>query len=224
MRVFLAVLTLALVGLLPAPLRAEPLWQADFNQQSGSASAWIKSNGFDLQRDADEIQTEFKEGQLVFSTKGPTLGLFSKELNLKNAQKIRIKWGVNQFPKGADWEKGVLREAVSVVFSFGDKKIDSGSFAIPNVPYFISFFLGEKEQENKAYVGNYYKKGGRYFCLPCAPKLNQLVVTEVPIADLFKKEFGQAQVPPITGIAIEIDTRDTQGTAQAFIQSIEVLP
>jgi len=204
-------------------LLAESLWTADFSGKKGDASSWFKQKGFELQRDADEIKVTFEHNRLVFATDDETLGLFNKSINLKGVQKLRIQWGVLEYPKGADWEAGNLREPVSFVLTFGKKNIDSGSFAVPNVPYFISFFLGEKEQENKAYLGNYYKKGGRYFCTPCKNLVGKTVVTEVDVASLFKKEFGQSSVPAITGLAIEIDTRDTQGVSSAFIEKIELI-
>ena len=203
---------------------AQPLWQADFSQVKGSGQSWLQSQDFELQRDAEDIGLEIKEGKLVFTVQKETLGLFSKETKINGASKLKIKWGVLKYPQKADWEKGVLREAVSVVLTFGSEKIDSGSFAVPNVPYFISFFLGEKEQEGKPYKGNFYQKGGRYFCIPCKNPVGKTVTTEVNFSDLFKKEFGKNDVPPITGLAIEIDTRDTEGAAQAFIESIEILP
>ena len=204
-------------------LFAEPIWQADFSNQSGNASAWFQDNGFELQRDADDIKVKFEKGRLVFSTDDETLGLFNKEVKLEGVKKIRIQWGVLGYPKGADWAAGKLREPISLVLTFGTEKISSGSFAVPNVPYFISFFLGEKEKVDQAYLGNYYKEGGRYFCTPCQNPVGQTVVTEIEVAELFKKEFGKTTVPAITGLAIEIDTRDTEGVSSAFIEKIELL-
>ena len=218
---FLLSTLIFLFSLSPSTLFAQA-WAVDFSKATGSGQKWFKSNGFELQRDADDIKVNLKDGKMIFQV-NEKLGLFNKKLNLSGITKIKIRWGVNQFPQGAEWEKGVLREAISVVLSFGTKKIDSGSFAVPNVPYFISFFLGEKETEGKAYVGNYYKEGGRYFCSPCGAKKGTTVTTEIQIADLFKKEFGKSNVPNITGLALEIDTRDTEGNAEAFIESIELL-
>jgi len=218
-------LMLSLISSLCTPsLWAENLWSVDFAGKSGDASSWLKQNKFKLDRDAEDIEVSFQKGRLVFATDDETLGLFNKAVDLKGVQKIRIHWGVLQYPKGADWEAGNLREPISFVLTFGTKKIDSGSFAVPDVPYFISFFLGEKEQDNKAYRGNYYKKGGRYFCTPCNNPKGKTVVTEVDVASLYKKEFGQSSVPAITGLTIEIDTRDTKGISSSFIEKIELIP
>ena len=46
---------------------------------------------------------------------------------------------------------------------FGDENQESGSVFIPDIPYFLALFLGEKERPGKAYLANYWQKGGRYF-------------------------------------------------------------
>lgn len=130
---------------------------------------------------------------------------------------------MHQYPEGANWEKGVYREPIAVIISFGTKKIDSGSWAVPNMPYFIGLFLGNKESAGKGYKGNYYHKGGRYFCEPCQNAPGKTVTTEVELEQRFKQTFGESSMPPITGIAFEVDTRDTKGKSKAFIKAIEFL-
>lgn len=201
----------------------ETVFTLDFTSKSnGDAFSWMKENEFEKQNDADDLICEFKDGALIIGTDKAVNGIFSKKVNF-NASKVRIEWGVNKYPDGANWEKGVYREGVGVIISFGKKKIDSGKFYIPNVPYFIGLFLGEKEKENKAYTGNYYKKGGRYFCQPCGVKPNQTVVTEFDLASTFKEQFKKSKVPAISGIVIEADTRDTKGKSRAYIKKIEFL-
>ena len=50
------------------------------------------------------------------------MGYCLKEVNIKNAKRVRIHWGVLIYPEGANWEKGVLREVVGLVITFGRKK------------------------------------------------------------------------------------------------------
>jgi len=212
-----------LLGWTPA-LWAQALPSYDFSgQKNGPANGWLKAQGFKMERDADSIKTNFEGGRLVFTTPEGTLGLFGKELRLVGVRKLRVTWGVLAYSKGANWAQGKLREPISLVVSFGDEKMDSGSSFVPNVPYFLGFFLGEKEDSTKVYLGNYFKKGGRYFCRPCQNPVGQAVTTEVDLAATFMEQFGRT-MPPITGLTLEIDTRDTEGEAKAFVEKVEFLP
>ncbi len=208
----------------PVLCQAETVFQLDFSaQENGKAFDWFKQESFKLQNDADEIKAQFENGKLVLEVNNDITGLFTKSVRIEGASKVRIEWGVDQYPEGANWEKGMLREAIGVVVSFGDKKIASGSFVVPDVPYFIGIFLGEHEKEGKAYLGNYFKKGGRYFCSPCGSEVGQTVVTEFDLAGTFIREFGQSTVPFISSISFEIDARDTNGRSKAFIKSLTFL-
>ena len=207
-------------------IKAEVVYTLDFSKEGdGDAKTWLESKGFSLKQDADDddMILRFEKGKLVVGTVDDINGVIIKEIKIADAKRIRIEWGVNQYPDGADWEKGMLREAVGVIVSFGTKKIDSGSFVVPNVPYFITLFLGEKEQENKAYVGKYFKKGGRYICSPCQNPVEKTVITEFDLHKAFLGQFNEKSVPPVTGLAIEADTRDTNGKSMAFIKKIEFL-
>ena len=227
MKVFLLTIAMTFGLILSSNAFAGVIYKIDFTgQPNGSAESWLSSNGFEMKKDADDMKPRFKDGKFVVTTDDDDLGLFGKDLKsspIKNAKRVRITWGVNKYPKGADWEKGVYREAISVVFFFGTKKADSGHWALPNVPYFISLFLGVKEQTGKKYLGNYYKKGGHYYCTPCGQPTGNTVITEFAIDTMFKKTFGKSKTPPITGITLEIDTRDTDGYSEAFIKKIELL-
>ena len=203
---------------------AEVVYSLDFSKmENGKAVKWLKANGFDLKRDASDMSLYFENGALVVDVKDDITGLICKKVNIKGAKSVRIEWGVNIYPKGANWEKGVFREAIGLVITFGTKKIDSGSFYVPNMPYFIGLFLGESEKEGKAYTGNYYKKGGRYFCSPCGNPVNKTVVTQFNLNAKFKSQFKESVVPPITGIAFESDVSDTKGRSKAYIRKIEFL-
>ncbi len=205
------------------PSHADVLYRLDFTKmKDGDAVKWFKDENFVFKRNGDEVKLRFGNNRLIVENEDDINGLITKQIEIKNAKRIRIVWGVNKYPKGANWEKGVLREAIGLVLTFGNEKISSGSFVIPNVPYFIEFFLGELEVENKEYVGNYFKKGGRYICKPCNNRVNETVVTDYELKENFVNFFEKSDVPPITGIAIETDTRDTEGPSSAFIKKIEI--
>jgi len=203
---------------------ADIVYRIDFTEQpDGNAFEWLKRNGFKLQNDADEINARFENGRLILEVDNDINGLFTKALDIKGASTIRIEWGVDRYPSEANWERGILREAIGVVVAFGSEKISSGSFVVPDIPYFIGIFLGQHEIEGKAYLGNYYQKGGRYFCSPCGSRAAQSVITEFNLSETFKREFGKSTVPAISAITLEVDARDTDGRAKAFIKSVSFL-
>ena len=219
------VLLLGLLGI-TGMVNAEVIYTLDFSKgKAGDAKNWLKSNGFTFEQDADDddMILRFEKGKLIIGTRDDINGGLIKDVNINGAKRIRIEWGVTQYPQGADWEKGVFREAVAIWVMFGTEKISSGSFVVPNLPYFIGIFLGELEKEGKAYLGNYYKKGGRYFCSPCGRPVGESIITEFEIYKTFLEQFDEKSVPPISAVVIEADTRDTKGKSMAFIKKIEFL-
>ncbi len=203
---------------------AEVVYSLDFTKmKNGNAQSWFKENQFAFRLDADELKTSFQDGKLLLSNEGDVNGLLYKDIDIKGAKRVRIEWGVNKYPPGIDWENGFFRDAVMLLLTFGHKNISSGHFIIPNVPYFIALFLAEKEEDGKAYAGKYYKKGGRYICTPCGPPVGKTVVTDFEFNDRFKQLYNLPDVPPISAIGIEMDSRDIKEGAEAFIKKIEFL-
>jgi hypothetical protein len=200
------------------------IFTLDFSDQAdGDAKPWLKANGFQFKLDTDDLSPHFSHKRLVLETNDEAAGYFLKRVNLPNVKGIRIFWGVDRYPQGADWEQGIYRVPIAVVISFGEKKIDSGSFYIPDASYFISLFLGEKEKSGRAHTGKYYKKGGRYFCEPCGVPPGETVVTEFNLEGAFKFQFGHPQVPPISSFGFQMNTEDTRGGARAFLKKVEFL-
>jgi hypothetical protein len=76
----------------------------------------------------------------------------------------------------------------------------------------------------KGYVGQYFKKGGRYVCLG-NPKPGETVTSEYDLISAFKRKYEKDEAPIISGIALAIDTTKSSGggKARAFIKSIEFL-
>lgn len=196
----------------------------DFTQQpAGDAVGWLKKNGFELRLDAKALDPRFTEKGLMLETKGREAGLFARKLEIADADRIRVVWGVDRYPEGADWEAGVFRVPIAVMVSFGEKEIDSGSFFVPDAPYFISLFLSQNARQDKPYVANYYHEGGRYFCVPCSASPGETVTTEFDLVRAFREEFGQSEVPPITSFSFQMNTEDTRGGARAWLSRVEFL-
>ncbi len=196
----------------------------DFTEKpNGSAVDWLSENGYELRLDAESLDPRFSEKGLVLSTDGRTTGLMERNIELSDVGQIRVTWGVEEYPKGADWEDEVYRVPIAIMVSFGDKEIGSGSIFVPNAPYFISLFLSRNAEPGKAYTANYYEKGGRYFCQPCTPPEGKTVTTEFDLESAFRNQFDKYEVPPITGFGIQMNTSDTRGGARAYLKRVEFI-
>ena len=220
------ILMLSVVVLgLTQPIRAEhAAYVIDFTgQPDGPATEWLKDQGFRLRLDATELSPQFKNHRLVLQTDQENAGLFERPLALPDVTRIRIYWGVERFPHGANWDAGTRAVALAVMTSFGEEKLSSGALYIPNAPYFIGLFLGQQEQERRAYTGRYYTLGGRYFCTACPAPLGKTVVSEFDLAQTFKEQFAKADLPPISRFGFQMNTKGARSGAVAFLEKIEYL-
>jgi hypothetical protein len=212
-----------------APLdAADVVYALDFtNQKSGSALPWLKEQGFQFKLAFEALNPRFEDSALVLSTERPQAGLcgytFAKGEELQGVERLQVTWGVSKFPQGADWEHGNNRTALAVMVTFGHERISSGlPFGLFAAPYFISPFIGEKETADKSYTGRFWRKGGRYICVKC-PNAGTAFTTDLNVDSLFKSLFGKTVTPPVTAIAFQMNTKDTDGKAAAFIKRIEFL-
>lgn len=210
-------------GLVPVLLATE-VFSLDFKQSAQQDPVtWLNDQGFEFYADAGKIQYGFSSRGLTLNTPKKLLAFISKDITESfNAQRIRIEWGVDIYPDGADWEKEIFRQAIGIVVFFGDEKFDSGSFFYPDASRFVALFLGEKEIQSKIYTPDVYSEAGRYYCQPCNNPTTKLIITDVNIKALYQKAFGIKEVPPVTQIAIGVDTRSTQGRAKAFLSEIHI--
>ncbi len=162
--------TIAFFVLLPFQLLGNnESYLLDFTQIQGNALDWFEERGWEEQVDMDKMNPRFENGSLVIEAKDDVSGVFFKDFRteskrLSGINRIRINWGVEQYPDGADWsgpveEKRNVRNAIGVMIFFGDENQESGSVFIPDTPYFLALFLGEKERPGKAYLANYWQKG-----------------------------------------------------------------
>jgi hypothetical protein len=222
--VFLLVLGILMLAQQVEAVTEEIILRIDFTHQpDGDAIPWLKRQRFDFRLDAEKLNPYFEDHQLVLDTPGEEAGLIIRKLRIIGAKRIRITWGVDRYPQGANWAKGIFRVPIAVMISFGEEKISSGSFFVPNSPYFIGLFLGEKEQEGRAYTGKYYHKGGRYFCTPCPSPVGKTVTTEFNLDEAFNQQFHISPTPPISSFGFQMNTKDTGDGARAFLKSVEFL-
>jgi len=200
------------------------VYSLDFMKASGNPISFLNKQGFVLKKDASNLTLTLSRGALNLTSTTPTLGvIINDRLHIKEFSKIKIEWGIIHYPEGASYEKDANNEAVMVYIFFGDKKLSSDSFFIPNSPYFMGLFLGEHDIPGKMYIGHHFSTGGRFVCVG-APKAGETVTTEFDLKPAFRKYFNQAEVPFISGISLEVDTSYlTNGFSTAFIRKIEIL-
>ncbi len=228
MRKFLFAASIALaVFAITAKANSEKLkvaYTLDFAKASGNPVAWLKNKGFEFQKDADDICLAFEKRALTLKSSEPLFGVIIKEnLKLEGVKKIRLTWGIEKYPVGASYEKGVNNEALMIYVFFGTEKLSSNSWFIPNSPYFIGLFLAESDKANKMYIGKHFKAGGRFVCAG-TPPAQKTITTEFDLSEAFKKYFKKSKVPFVSGISLEVDTSYLeQGKGAAFIKKIELL-
>ena len=197
------------------------LYRIDFGKfPNGEALEILKKEGFDFYLDAKDLHLRFQNARLELWTDSKKAGLFGIVLkkSLANATKVKIVWGVERFPQGANWERGKNRLALGAIIVLGTKEFPSGvpRLFAPPAPYFIAPFIGEKEKVGKKYLGKLYKKGGRYYCVS---NEKGLVSTELDLVKTFAENFKE-KLPPVTAFGFQMNTKGTSGGAKAFIKSI----
>ena len=220
-------LVAGVVSLIVGAARASNItYHVEFSDYlGGSTLQWLAKKGFEPQRDTtnkNRVVISHSGSALVLETKTQAAGLLMSQVDVRTYSKIRIRWGVDAFPPGASYAKGVRSESIMVYVFFGKERLSSGSLLVPDSPYFIGLFLCESESTDRPFTGRYFHAGGRFVCVD-RPPTGQLVTTEYPIAEAFTRFFGKSPVPDISGFGIAIDTNNAKGdgVAKAFIRKIE---
>lgn len=205
------------------------IYAIDFTgQKDGSAISWLERQGFEFELDANKLNPRFENGALVISTTDKITGLFGLKFEphgfIHNVKRVKIEWGVNRYPQGADWGNGNNRVPIAIMLSFGTKKFSSGlPFGMKAAPYFLSPFIGEKEEVDKMYVGRLWQEGGRYYCVVSGDQSGKTITTDFEVDERFKTTFGQKDTPPITAFAFQKNTENTEGGSEAFIKKVTFL-
>ncbi|MBE7446972.1 MAG: hypothetical protein HS132_17840 [Planctomycetia bacterium] len=200
----------------------------DFSDYTGgSVYTWLESKGFCFNgrtKDHRTIKLSANENALIVKARQPTrVFIFNNSVILKKFSKVKIEWGIIQYPKDASYAKNNNNEALMVYIFFGDVRLSSGCFFVPDSPYFIGLFLSKKDEINRPYTGRCFDEGGRFVCLG-NPKPGETVISEFDLYRAFQAYFQDA-VPPISGISLAVDTSSSgdKGKAGAFIKRIEFL-
>jgi hypothetical protein len=208
---------------------AKPNFVLNFSGYTGgSVDDWLRARHFTFERDAKNrrlLQLSIANDTLTLEAKGHLSGfLLNDAVNVERITRIRINWGVIQYPVGVSYDRAVNNEALMLYVFFGTEKVSSGHLLIPNSPYFIGLFLCQDEQVDFPYKGRYFHAGGRFVCLG-KPKPKETIVSEFDLDTAFKRYFDKNRTPDITGIGFGIDTSraENDGAAAAFIKSVELI-
>jgi hypothetical protein len=192
----------------------------------GDAVPWLKQHGWEFKLGFTGLKPRFEHGRLCLSAEHPAAGLcalvFAEGKEIQGAKHVRLTWGASQIPRGADWEQGINRTVMGVMISCGHEHLPSGlPFGINPAPYFICPFLGDKAPAGKLYTGKLWKVGGRYLCVR-AGKPDEVMVSDIDLSRHFQEAFHKP-MPGISAIGIQMNTKDTEGPAAAWIRKIEFL-
>jgi hypothetical protein len=207
-----------------------PLFSIDFSDYKPGTELirdWLAAKGFGFERDTKDqnaIALSFEDGLLHLETKAPAFGLIYTQLDVPEVSRIKMTWGVTRFPANASYQRKVRNEALMVYVFFGHHELPSGSWVIPDSPYFIGIFLCDQDPIGRPFKGRYYEKGGRFVCLG-HPEPGVRVTTEFDLASAFKSYFGRDRLPAVSGISLEVDTTQSGdgGRAAAFIDRIDLV-
>jgi hypothetical protein len=221
---------LVLLMMVPALALGDTVMSIDFaGEATIPTQRWLGDRGFELKRhakDPDKIELFHREQVLHIVAKAPAFGMLAHEMDVAGAKRLRLHWGVSDYPEGVSYQHGVDNEAIMVYVFFGNKKMPSGEFLIPDSPYFIGFYLCQPgtDQTEQPYAGHHYLKTGRFICVDHPPE-GEAAVSEVDLDEEFSKSFGISAAPFVSGISIEVDTTDADndGHAAAFLRRIEFL-
>ena len=66
-----------------------------------------------------------------------------------------------------------------------------------------------------------YKEGGRYICVAVTQGSDEIIRSKVKVDPRYLKLFSKDEIPPITAVAFQMNTMDTNGGAHAFIRKID---
>ncbi len=206
------------------PPTAAPLWGIDFALLTEPVHRDLSNLNFTFAKHMQaqsRISLSVDEGKLKLAATHQAFGfMVKKDLNVTGVEWFEIAWGVEAYPSDADWQNGKRFEPLMVILFFGDTVSSKLPF-LPDVPPFIGMFLGQKEVPLQLYLSSSYPDTGRYVCLG-NPVPGQTITSRINLKEVFSDCFDGRDMPPITGIAIEVDTGDLNGGAisSAFIKKL----
>src|SRR3972149_1275394 len=226
MKSLIASITFIVIFVLSGNVLSEENKRAETQEPSQDAkdNSLEKQDNEKVQKVKYVIEFSNHDSVLFIKTKQPVRGfLVCKDIILPEVSKVRIEWGIIKYPKDASFERGNRTQALGLYIFFGPEKLSSGYFMIPDLPYFLSLFLGEADEINIPYKGKFFRAGGRYVCVG-NPELKETAISEFDLNSAFHTYY-EKEAPAISGLCLEVDTTTSGGggKAEAYIKRIEFL-
>ena len=91
------------------------------NENDLSVYDWFHQRDFELKKDADErdkIDFFRADGALHIVARQPAFGMAVRQVDLPSVRRLRLHWGVSDYPEGVSYQHGIDNEAVMVYVFF----------------------------------------------------------------------------------------------------------
>ena len=96
------IINLCVFLLLTFSAGAETIYELDFSNASGNVKNWFETVNWEFREDITDMNLRFEDGKLVIEPTRDELGVIMLEFDEKDylhgETKIRIEWGVEQYP------------------------------------------------------------------------------------------------------------------------------
>lgn len=192
----------------------------------------LEAAGFIIKNNDGRIQTIIENGRLYLRPEKNKLFIAVKQLSpaLVEIDSVRIYWGVDSFPEGANWDEGIKREAICVGITMDTDWKPQKEYIVPilkigKCPSLPSFFLVLTENilTERYYKGNVCKAANRFGCTHYNKKTGLITKSVISVKQDFKNAFGVDLDGPIVAVTIEIDARGLKGKVESFIERIDFI-
>jgi hypothetical protein len=133
--ILLSAIAFALIYFLPTltchAAEAKRDFVLDFSGYTGgSVDDWLRARHFTFEKDAKDrrlLQLSIANDTLALKANGHLSGfLLDDAVNVEKTTRIRINWGIIQYPVDASYQRKVNNEALMLYVFFGTEKISSG--------------------------------------------------------------------------------------------------
>ncbi len=88
-------------------IQADVLFELDFSNAKGDVENWFEDRGWEIKGDLSDIKPRFESGRLILEPIDDDTVLIGRQFNkkeyLSGVRQVKIVWGMEQYPKGADW-------------------------------------------------------------------------------------------------------------------------
>jgi hypothetical protein len=141
------------------------LWRIDFSDYAGgSIEEWLQAKGFRLEQGAEDpelLALSSHEGALMVEAKAPVKGfLVKRDVHLEEVSKVRIHWGIINYPEDASYERRVNNEALMLYIFFGQDTVASGHVMIPALPYLSASSWDKRSHPTPRTRGDIFTRAG----------------------------------------------------------------